>query len=143
MMNEETNMTKETAAERRAREVREANEANQRWMDELPMFALQEMARAYAAGMDTRVERVHTGDDPAADQLIELFVRFEYDDPDFGYREAFLRINGNDSTKSWENEVSCFIDTVIERNAERDRMRNIRETALSKLTPEERKALNV
>lgn len=127
-------MTKETATERRAREVREVNEANQRWMDELPMFALQEMARAYAAGMDTQVERVKTGD---------LFVRFEYDDPDFGYREAFLRINGDNSTKSWENEVSCFIDAVVERNDERDRVRNLRKNALSKLTPEERKALGV
>ena len=127
-------MTRETATQRRAREAREAREQQAAWEKDLPMFVLRELARAHSLGVRTEVL--------AKDGSVE--ARFLFDTDNLGYLNSCVISVGNKCSQEYEaGDVSYCLDNAEVRLREERRQREVRQTALGKLTDEERAALGV
>lgn len=126
-------MARETAVERRAREAREAQEAQKIWAQELPMRVLRDMARAQNLGVITRV----------LSDVEHDAVMVEFHRPGDHVEEHIVTIGSDQPTKYWEYHVSSMLDSVQQQIEREAQQQQLRQSALSKLSPQEREALGL
>lgn len=123
-------MARETVKQRNER--MEAERAQERALREKTYLVrvLSAMRRAADLGMMTRVR------EPT------VFV-VSPNDRDFWLKEACMNLDYDDESYRHLNELECYLDEKEEEQRERDRLAQLRKTALEKLTSEERNALGL
>lgn len=128
--------TRETAAERRAREAVEAREAQARWEADKPARLLRALARAHDLGMDAYVN--HRYDNvlyycfrsPSSADSMSAYAE-TYCDPVVELTEYIMGYIEND------------LDALAQTEAKRRRLAEVRAQMLVTLTDEQKEALGL
>lgn len=139
-------MARETKAQRMER--LEAERAQERALREQTYLVrvLGAMRRAGDLGMMTRVREPTVFVVSPNDRdfwLTEACMNLDYDAESYLPTEACMNLDYDDESYRHLEELESYLDEKEEEQRERDRLVQLRRTALEKLTLEERKALGL
>jgi hypothetical protein len=132
-----TTKTKETAAERRAREAVQAREAQARWEADKPARLLRALARAHDLGVDAYVNHRY-------DNVLYYCFRFprsadsNYASYDATYCDPVVEL-----TEWGMHYIENDLDTLALAEVKRLRLAEVRAQTLATLTDEQKEALGL
>lgn len=151
-------MARETAAERKARQAQEREDAKRRADIELRAFQdtypsrMSRLIKEAEATKSANLDVVILSEDPyksyTAFEEGRIFIRitFPYLEEQWyndNTRQEFLPIQAEHATQDMVDSVIAAIAEELARQAEERRLLTLRQTALSKLTDEEKKVLRL